>query len=210
MRLVGVYNPPTLVTMAGLISGFGACWLGIAGQLELAVVALIWAGVFDLFDGMLARRTKMTARESAFGVQIDSIVDMVSFGVAPVLVAISFGMGGVLGVVAGLLYVCAAAQRLAFFNVLQEESREESGTGLTSYTGLPVTFSALIFGTLLALRDVMSETGFALFLPLLCILVSLLYVYPLRIPKPKGAAYAFFPLLACLFTAYWLVQYAGR
>lgn len=209
MKLIGVYNPPTLVTMAGLLSGLAACWLGFVGQLELAVVALIWAGVFDLFDGMLARRTKMTAREAAFGIQIDSIVDMVSFGVAPVLVAISFGMGGVLGVIAALLYVCAAAQRLAFFNVLQEESHAQNGTGLTCYTGLPVTFSALIFGTLLALKDVMSQAGFALFLPLLFILVSVLYVYPLRIPKPKGAAYAFFPLLACLFTGYWLVQFAG-
>lgn len=209
MKIIGVYNPPTLVTMAGLLCGFGACWLGIVGQLELAVVALIWAGVFDLFDGMLARRTKMTAREAAFGIQIDSIVDMVSFGVAPVLVAISFGMDGVLGVIAALLYVCAAAQRLAFFNVLQEESHAQSGTGLSSYTGLPVTFSALIFGTLLALKDLMSQAGFALFLPLLFILVSVLYVYPLRIPKPKGAAYAFFPLLACLFTGYWLLQFAG-
>ncbi|MET1077837.1 MAG: CDP-alcohol phosphatidyltransferase family protein [Pseudomonas sp.] len=206
MKLIGVYNPPTLVTLAGLLCGFGACWLSFAGRLELAVVALIWAGIFDLFDGLVARRTQMTAREAAFGVQIDSIVDMVSFGVAPVLVAIGFGLGGVFGLIAGLLYVCAAAQRLAFFNVLQEESHASSGAGLTCYTGLPVTFAALIFGALLMLCDLLSPALFGLFLPLLLILVGGLFVYPLRIPKPRGAAYLVFPVLACLLTAYWLVR----
>ncbi|HVL01846.1 MAG TPA: CDP-alcohol phosphatidyltransferase family protein, partial [Dongiaceae bacterium] len=183
--IVGVYNPPTLVTMTGLVCGLSACMLAFTGRPELAVVALIWAGIFDLFDGLVARRTRMTEQEASFGIQIDSIVDMVSFGIAPVVVAMSLGMTNVFGVIAAGLYVCAAAQRLAYFNVLQQEA----GGGLKTYTGLPVTFSALIFGTLFALRDVLSEDVFAIFLPALFAIVSFLYVYPAKIPKPGGAVY---------------------
>ena len=56
MKLVGVYNAPAWVTMAGLLCGVVACCLVIQGEPELAVVALIWAGICDLFDGMVARR----------------------------------------------------------------------------------------------------------------------------------------------------------
>ena len=120
--LVGVYNAPTLVTLTGLVCGAGACLLALAGLSELAVVGLIWAGIFDMFDGMVARRTKMTAQESAFGIQIDSLVDMVSFGIAPIIVAHSLGMTGIAAIIVSLLYVCAAGQRLAYFNVLQTEA----------------------------------------------------------------------------------------
>lgn len=198
--ILGVYNAPTLVTMAGLVSGLSACLLAFSGRPELAVVALIWAGIFDLFDGMIARRTQMNEQQAAFGIQIDSIVDMVSFGIAPVMVAMSLGMMSVAGIIVAALYVCAAAQRLAWFNVLQQES----DGGLKVYTGLPVTFSALIFGTLFALRDVLSTEAFAIFLPALFALVSFLYVYPARIPKPGGVVYILMPVLAVVFTAYWL------
>jgi CDP-diacylglycerol--serine O-phosphatidyltransferase len=204
--LVGVYNPPTLVTLCGLACGTGACLLALAGLPELAVVAMIWAGIFDLFDGMVARRTRMSPQESAFGIQIDSIVDMVSFGIVPVLVARSLGMSGVVAVIVSILYVCAAAQRLAYFNVLQTEAEG----GLKTYTGLPVTFAALIFGVCFATRGWLSPENYSHFLTALVALVAFLFVYPAKIPKPKGAVYVVMPLLAIGFTVFWLMAHWQR
>lgn len=204
--LVGVYNAPTLVTLTGLICGAGACLLALAGLSELAVVGLIWAGIFDMFDGMVARRTQMTAQESAFGIQIDSLVDMVSFGIAPVMVAHSLGMTGIAAIIVSLLYVCAAGQRLAYFNVLQTEAEG----GLKTYTGLPVTFAALIFGIGFAAREFLAADSYNLFLTALVGIVAFLFVFPAKIPKPKGAVYIIMPLLAIGFTVYWLLAHGQR
>ena len=204
--LVGIYNPPTLVTLSGLACGTGACLLALAGLPELAVVAMIWAGIFDLFDGMVARRTRMSAQESAFGIQIDSIVDMASFGLAPILVARALGMTGVAATIVSILYVCAAAQRLAWFNVQQNEAEG----GLKTYTGLPVTFAALIFGICFSVRGWLTPSSYSLFLTVLMALVAFLFVYPARIPKPKGAVYVVMPLLAVGFTVFWLMAHWQR
>lgn len=199
--IVGIYNPPALVTMAGLVCGALACLLASFGFPAFAVVALIWAGIFDLFDGMVARRMHVSAREAAFGVQIDSIVDMVSFGVAPVMVAISLGMEGVGAIAGAVLYICAAAQRLAYFNLLQTEAEGRVKT----YTGLPVTFSALIFGIAFTLVTLLSEKAFSYVMATLFVFISVLFVAPIKIRKPGGAVYLIMPMLAAAFTGVWLV-----
>lgn len=203
--LVGVYNLPAMVTMTGLVCGVAACLLAIQGLPELAIVALIWAGIFDLFDGMVARRTIMTDQEAAFGIQIDSLVDMVSFGIAPVIIAVNFGLNGFFGVIAAVLYSCAAAQRLAFFNVLQEESE----TGQSFYKGLPVTFSALIFGIAFSASAMMNDVNFSRFLTLVFLLVAFLFVFPAKVPKPSGKVYIVMPILAVGFTIYWVMKSYG-
>lgn len=198
MRVIGVYNPPTLITLAGLVSGVMACILSINNQLEFAVIALIWAGIFDLFDGLVARRMSLTAKESEFGIQIDTIVDMVSFGIAPIVVAIGFGLN-LLGYIAAIFYIIAAAQRLAYFNVLQIEASGKTD----SYTGLPVTFSALIFGIGLSLYYVVDPDIFAGYIAILIFLVGVFYIAPVEIPKPKGMVYILMPVLALAFTGFW-------
>lgn len=198
--IVGIYNPPALVTMAGLVCGASACLLASFGLPAFAVVALIWAGIFDLFDGLVARRLHVSAREAAFGVQIDSIVDMVSFGVAPVMVAISLGMEGIGAIAGAVLYMCAAAQRLAYFNLLQAESQGPAKT----YTGLPVTFSALIFGIGFTLAQLLNDETFSNFLAMLFVIISVLFVAPIKIRKPGGMVYIVMPVLAALFTLVWL------
>lgn len=203
--LVGIYNPPALVTLTGLVCGVCACLLAIQGKPELAISALIWAGIFDLLDGVIARRTLMSDRESAFGIQIDSLVDMVSFGITPVIIAVNFGLSGFIGLIAAVLYTCAAAQRLAFFNILQEESK----TGQSFYTGLPVTFSALIFGIAFSTKTLMTEESFNQFLTLIFLLVAFLFVFPAKIPKPSGKVYIIMPILAIFFTIYWVVKFYG-
>lgn len=197
--MLGLLNPPTLVTMAGLLCALTACWLALTGHAELALVALIWAGLCDLFDGLVARRCKLDDYARRFGVQIDSLVDMVSFGVAPVMIAAAFGLSG-LGMIAGGLYICAAAQRLAHFNV----TTAQSASSPRFYTGLPVTFAALILPLVLAPLPLISGDYYGLVLTVSLLLMAWLFVAPLRIRKPSGLVYWIMPLLAIVLSVYWV------
>ena len=114
-RRRGIYLLPNLLTTGALFSGFYAIVASMNGQYEAASVAIFVAMFFDGLDGRVAR---LTNTQSAFGVQYDSLSDMVSFGVAPALVVFSWSLSslGKFGWAASFIYVAGAALRLARFN----------------------------------------------------------------------------------------------
>ncbi|WP_371195748.1 CDP-diacylglycerol--serine O-phosphatidyltransferase [Glaciecola sp. SC05] len=111
----GIYLLPNLLTTAGLFSGFYAVVMSMNGNFESAAIAIFVAMIFDGLDGRVAR---ITNTQSAFGAEYDSMADMVSFGVAPALVAYNYGLTdlGKIGWLAAFIYVAGAALRLARFN----------------------------------------------------------------------------------------------
>lgn len=111
----GIYLLPNLLTTAGLFSGFYAVVASMNGRFEVAAVAIFIAMIFDGLDGRVAR---ITNTQSEFGAEYDSMADMVSFGVAPALVAYNWGFAdlGKLGWLAAFIYVAGGALRLARFN----------------------------------------------------------------------------------------------
>jgi CDP-diacylglycerol--serine O-phosphatidyltransferase len=111
----GIYLLPNLLTTAGLFSGFYAVVASMNGRFEAAAVAIFIAMIFDGLDGRVAR---MTNTQSEFGAEYDSMADMVSFGMAPALVAYNWGLTdlGKIGWLAAFIYVAGAALRLARFN----------------------------------------------------------------------------------------------
>lgn len=115
VRHRGVFLLPNLLTTGALFSGFYAIVHAMNGEFESAAIAIFVAMFFDGLDGRVAR---LTGTESAFGVQYDSLSDMVSFGVAPALVCFSWALSGMgkFGWAAAFIYVAGAALRLARFN----------------------------------------------------------------------------------------------
>ncbi len=115
-RRKGIYMLPNIITLAALFGGFYAIVMGMNGRFELATVAIFAAMVLDSLDGRVAR---MTHTQSAFGEQMDSLSDMVSFGAAPALVAYAWALKdlGRWGWIAAFVYCSCAALRLARFNV---------------------------------------------------------------------------------------------
>ncbi len=115
VRRRGIYLLPNLFTTGALFSGFYAVIAGMHGNFEAAAIAIFVAMVLDGLDGRVARLTNTT---SAFGVQYDSLSDMVSFGLAPALVMFSWALAplGKLGWAAAFAYAACAALRLARFN----------------------------------------------------------------------------------------------
>lgn len=127
----GIYLLPNLLTTAGLFSGFYAVVMSMNGQFEAAAIAIFVAMVFDGLDGRVAR---MTNTQSAFGAEYDSMADMVSFGLAPAIVAYNFGLLelGKFGWLAAFIYVACAALRLARFNTQIETADKRFFQGLAS------------------------------------------------------------------------------
>lgn len=115
VRRRGVYLLPNLFTTGALFCGFYAVVASMRGDFEAAPIAILFALVFDGLDGRVAR---LTNTSSKFGAEYDSLADMVSFGVAPALVMLSWALGdlGKFGWSASFIYVACAALRLARFN----------------------------------------------------------------------------------------------
>ena len=114
-RRKGIYILPNLFTSAALFAGFYAIVQGMDGKFDIACIAIFCAMVLDGLDGRVAR---MTRTESEFGAQLDSLSDMVSFGVAPALIMYQWALKpmGKWGWVAAFVYCVCAALRLARFN----------------------------------------------------------------------------------------------
>ena len=127
----GIYLLPNLFTTGALFSGFYAVVAGMDGNFENAAIAIFVAMVLDGLDGRVAR---MTNTQSDFGAEYDSLADMVSFGVAPALVAFSWALQdlGKIGWVAAFVYCAGAALRLARFNTQLAVADKNYFTGLAS------------------------------------------------------------------------------
>lgn len=136
-----VYILPNLLTTGNLFWGFFSIMKSLQGQFAWAGGAIILAAVFDVLDGRVARLTKGT---SEFGVQYDSLCDLVSFGCAPAILMYHFGLGafGRMGWILCFLFMACGALRLARFNVM-------SGIGKASgdFTGLPIPMAAAVIAT---------------------------------------------------------------
>jgi CDP-diacylglycerol--serine O-phosphatidyltransferase len=132
----GVYLLPSLFTVANLFCGYACVIYAMRGDYETAAPFVGFAFVLDLLDGRIAR---MTGTDSAFGVQFDSLADVVSFGVAPAVLAFGWGLAplGRLGWAAGFLYVTAGAMRLARFNI-----QSASGGDKRYFVGMPIPAAA--------------------------------------------------------------------
>ena len=115
-RRKGIYILPNLFTLAALFGGFYAIVMAVDARFDLAAAGVFWAMVLDSLDGRVAR---MTNTQSAFGEQMDSLSDMVSFGAAPGLIAYIWALQGLgrWGWIAAFVYCACAALRLARFNV---------------------------------------------------------------------------------------------
>jgi len=132
----GIYLLPNMITTAGLFAGFYAIVAAMNGRFEAAAVAIFVAMIMDGIDGRVAR---LTNTQSEFGVQYDSLADMVSFGLAPALVMYEWSLKSMvsvgwakLGWLAAFIFTAGAALRLARFNAQVETAEKNYFRGLPS------------------------------------------------------------------------------
>ena len=179
-RRRGIYLVPNLITTAALFAGFFAIVAGMNGNFVGAALAIFAAMALDTADGRVARWTQT---ESAFGAEYDSLSDMVAFGVAPALVAFSWGLAtlGQVGWVVTFVYMACTALRLARFNTKGDNA---SFTGLASPSAAAIVASAVWFWE--ANVGVTPSTVWAGILGGGILTVALLMVSNFQYYSPKG------------------------
>jgi len=147
--MIGYYNVSVILTYLSLVSAMCGMPLALSGHVQWAVICLIFCGLCDCFDGAIARMCKRTDSEKRFGVEIDSLCDLVSFSVFPAIIGYSVGMNQWYWYPVLAFFVLAGVIRLGYFNVQEIERAQAGGGHRTHFEGLPVTSSALLAPVLL-------------------------------------------------------------
>lgn len=185
IHLIGFYDYTVILTYIGLISSVFGMTQAIHGDYKTAILCLALSGVCDAFDGRIARSKKnRTEDEKTFGIQLDSLCDVICFGVFPSLICYLLGVRGILGLIIIFFYCICAVIRLSFFNV-QEGKRQKSEGGCNkTYRGLPVTSISFLLPLLFWLHFLISPFAFLILLHLTLLVIGFLFILDIPIPKP--------------------------
>lgn len=180
--MVGFYNYTVILTYIGVVSAVLGIGLAMYGRTSMAIVCLMISGFCDLFDGSVARTKKRTENEQKFGIQIDSLADMICFGVLPVAIGFSVGLTQWYEAAALIVYVLAALIRLAYYNVTEDELEFSENVPRVFYDGLPVTTVALIIPLIYTLRPVM-KSGFLLLYAICLLITATAFLMKIKVRK---------------------------
>jgi len=184
--MLGFLDPANALTLAGLIAAVGCALLALSGEPALAVVALLAAGLCDLFDGPIARRLERQDHQRRFGGQLDSLVDACAFGFAPAVLLFALGLRWPAEVAILLFFAACAIWRLAYFNTVELASPVRSRRS----AGLPTAYVAWIVPAV-CLAAHLEVAAFHLVADLVVLVVAVAMVTSsLQVPKPRGRWYA--------------------
>ena len=185
--MIGFYSYTVVLTYLGLASAAMGMILTFQGFAKYALFCLAFSGLCDMFDGKVARLKKdRTEDEKRFGIQIDSLCDVVCFGAFPMILCYSIGMRGPAGISILVFYLIAGVIRLEFFNVMEEKRQDETDEARKYYQGLPITSIAIILPLFCTLRPLLGHR-FLSELHICILTVGLLFIinFPLRKPGWK-------------------------
>lgn len=182
--MIGIYDYTVLLTYGSLASAVCGIFLSLEGKPFWAIICLMLSGLFDMFDGRVARTKKnRTIKEVSFGIQIDSLADLTAFGVLPCTIGMAIGLN-MYFIPIFVLFVLGALIRLAYFNVLEIENLGKT-VNEKIYIGLPTTTVSLIFPVIYALKNILPNAYIYIYAGVLLV-VAILFVAKFKIKKPTG------------------------
>jgi len=175
-----VKDLPNLCSLAGLACTLLAIYYSILGVYSATMIGMIWAVAFDWADGLIARRMKgRTGDDRAFGGQLDVLIDIVSYGVAPSILLLSYGQFEPVFLVGAFLMLAASAIRLSYFSTF-------GLAGGTKYTGLALDNNNIILVSVFLLEGVFSGSVFTVILYVSGVSLAALNVSQIKTPKLSG------------------------
>ena len=171
---------PNICSLAGLLCAVLGIYYAILGNFPLAIIGVLWAVLFDWADGIVARQMMgRTDHHRAFGGQLDSLIDIVSFGVFPAIFLLSYGKFSLWFLPGAFLIVATSAIRLSYFNIfgLVEDK---------TYMGLALDNNVIILAFVFLFEGFISHTVFSIILYALLMALLVLNIAPIRMPKFAG------------------------
>ena len=183
-KFIGFYDYTVILTYLSIVSAVFGMTLASKGHFFGAILCLLFSGLCDGFDGTVARTKKNRSEdEKSFGIQLDSLCDVVSFGVFPAYLCYCMGVNTVIGIILVCLFSLCAVIRLAFFNVLEAKRQKVEEGGNKTYRGLPVTSISIIFPALYILHWFLSAQVFLILLYVMLFVVAFLFIFDFRVKK---------------------------
>ena len=172
---------PNLCSLTGLFCALLALYFSFQLLFPAAMIALIWAVFFDWSDGIIARKMKgRTKQQGQYGGQLDSLIDIISFGVCPAVMLLSYGDFSPWYFPGAFIIVAACALRLSYFNVYGVDEK-------SSYQGMACDNNAIILVFIFIFDGLLAPTEFSFLLYLSILIIAWLNVAPIRTPKLSGA-----------------------
>lgn len=194
-HLIGFYNYTVWLTYLSMISSvvgisFAINYASTGNNVMIivAVVCLLFSGLCDMFDGMVARTKKdRTEEEKSYGIQLDSLADVVCFGVFPAIIGYCIGATAWWQIAILAFFALAGLIRLAYFNVT-EETRQKVETGKRKYyEGVPISVSPLVVALAFCFKNSLSAECFTVLYTLLILVNGVAFIAPVKIKKPGKA-----------------------
>jgi len=174
---------PNICSLVGLLCSVLAIYFAIIGQFQGAMIGMIWAVFFDWSDGILARRMKgRTKDQGLYGAQLDSLIDIVSFGICPAIVLLSYGHFSPWFIPGAFVIVATGVIRLSYFNVFGLVDK-------STYMGFPLDNNVIILVFMFIFSGLFSHTAFSILIYILLMLLAVLNVAPIKTPKFAGRWY---------------------
>ena len=171
---------PNLLSLSGLACTLLAIYFSITGIYEAAMIGMVWAVAFDWADGLVARKLKgRTDTDAQFGGQLDVLIDIVSYGVTPAILLLSYGHFEPLYLFGAFVMIAAAAIRLSYFSTY-------GLAGGTKYTGLALDNNSLILVFIFLLEGIVSHDTFSIILYISGVALAILNVSEIKTPKLSG------------------------
>ena len=175
-----VKDLPNICSLAGLACTLSAIYFSVTGVFHAAMIGMVWAVAFDWADGLIARKLRgRTGTDMKFGGQLDVLIDIVSYGVAPAVLLISYGRFEPIYLIGAFIMLAAGVLRLSYFSIfgLADGSR---------YTGLAIDNNSLALVFLFLFESLFSHGIFAFLLYFSCISLAILNVSNISTPKLSG------------------------
>ncbi len=171
---------PNICSLFGLLSAVIGIYFAIQGNFQAAIIAVLWAVIFDWFDGIIARKLKGRTRvQGEFGAQLDSMIDIVSFGILPAIILLSYGNYTIWFLPGAFIIIASSAIRLTYFNVY---GLIDSKT----YKGFPLDNNVLILAFVFLFEGLFAQTTFSIIIYTLMMLLAILNLSSIPTPKFGG------------------------
>ncbi|MDF1551155.1 MAG: CDP-alcohol phosphatidyltransferase family protein [Bacteroidales bacterium] len=188
---------PNICSLIGLLSALFAIYFAIEGHFIASVIAILWAVLFDWYDGIIARRMKgRTKAQAVFGAQLDSMIDIISFGVYPAILLLSYGSYSAWFIPGAFIILATSAIRLSYFNIY-------GLIGSNTYKGLALDNNVLILAFVFLFESFLSHTVFSILIYVLLMGLSGFNLSSIPTPKFGGkwvyALVAYVVILSVVF-----------
>lgn len=183
--MIGFYDYTLILTLLSLVSAAYGMTQAIDGNFKVSILCLCLSGLCDAFDGKVARTKKDRSEdERSFGVQLDSLCDMVAFGAFPAVICYLLGVRGSLGTIAISYYCICSVIRLSFYNVMELNRMHMEEPTQKVYYGLPITSITIILPAVSLLKIVIPDAIFPMILIIMLFVVGTCFILNFKMYRP--------------------------